>query len=481
MWTSLAGAILCAVVMFVVSWWTALITCCIIVILYRYIDYKKPDVNWGSSKQALKYNRALQLILELGKLQYHVKNFRPQFLVLTGSPSSRPRLTSFISQVSKGNGVFMCGQVVHNKHRLDLPHFNEAQWLISNKLKGFHMAVSAWTFREGVEKMLQQNGLGELSANTLIMGYKHNWMEQPVNAVEEYVNIIVDAFDHKYGVGILRAKDGFDVKNLPHDDVQTFSEEINLDDMRAGVNSATVSTAELAREAEDVMSDGEEKEVHAVNNIQSDDNGIEMEEIQEKRDEENPSPSSVSNIDQYRGFGAEKPKGTIDVYWLSDDGGLSILLPYLLSQSPYWTSTKMRVFFSGKNKREMGYDKARMAALLSKFRIEFSSVEIVDGLSSPPIDSSVDAYVKFFPSEEFDEGGRPVLDAKTLQYIRIGELLRENSKLASNTELIVVTMPVPRHNTPPLQYMSWLETISSDLPPLLLLRGNQSDALTFYC
>ena len=58
------------------------------------------DVNWGSSKQALKYNRALQLILELGKLQYHVKNFRPQFLVLTGSPSSRPRLTSFISQVT---------------------------------------------------------------------------------------------------------------------------------------------------------------------------------------------------------------------------------------------------------------------------------------------------------------------------------------------------------------------------------------------
>ena len=56
--------------------------------------------------------------------------------------------------------MFMCGQVVHNKHRLDLHHFNESQWLISNKLKGFHMAVSAWTFREGVEKMLQQNGLG---------------------------------------------------------------------------------------------------------------------------------------------------------------------------------------------------------------------------------------------------------------------------------------------------------------------------------
>ena len=31
-----------------------------------------------------------------------------------------------------------------------------------------------------------------------------------------------------------------------------------------------------------------------------DDNGIELDEIQEKRDEENVSPTSVSNIDQYR-------------------------------------------------------------------------------------------------------------------------------------------------------------------------------------
>ena len=40
--------------------------------------------------------------------------------------------------------------------------------------------------------------------------------------------------------------------------------------------------------------------------------------------------------------------GTIDVYWLSDDGGLSILIPYLLSQSKFWSNTKLRVFAYGK-------------------------------------------------------------------------------------------------------------------------------------
>lgn len=29
-------------------------------------------------------------------------------------------------------------------------------------------------------------------------------------------------------------------------------------------------------------------------------------------------------------------------------------------------------------------------------------------------------------------------------------------------------------------YMSWLDTLSKDLPPLLLVRGNHQSVLTFY-
>ena len=36
------------------------------------------------------------------------------------------------------------------------------------------------------------------------------------------------------------------------------------------------------------------------------------------------------------------------MYWLSDDGGLSILVPYLLSQSKFWSGTSLRVFAYGK-------------------------------------------------------------------------------------------------------------------------------------
>eukprot|EP00116_Pleurobrachia_bachei_P019314 sb/3479576/ len=193
---------------------------------------------------------------------------------------------------------------------------------------------------------------------------------------------------------------------------------------------------------------------------------------------ETPEEADESPLAQYRGFDGNKPKGqSIDVYWLSDDGGLSILVPYLLTQSSYWKNASLRVFAAG-HEGEIHSGRIRMATLLNKFRIEFGSVEIVVGLDQKPAQSSINAYMEYRPKLEEEEEGEE-LDAKTLQYIRIGELLRENS--TDNTKLIVVTLPVPRDHTPALQYMSWLEAERAGKAHILLLRGNQQDALTFYC
>jgi hypothetical protein len=56
-----------------------------------------------------------------------------------------------------------------------------------------------------------------------------------------------------------------------------------------------------------------------------------------------------------------------------------------------------------------------------------------------------------------------------------------NHKDNPNNPTPLRTLPVPRDSTPAPKYMSWLEVMSSNLPPILMLRGNQQDALTFYC
>ncbi|CAL4065736.1 unnamed protein product, partial [Meganyctiphanes norvegica] len=77
-WVSLLGGILCVLVMFAIDWITALITFGIILGLYTFVSYRKPDVNWGSSTQAQIYISALKSTQDLMQVEEHVKNFRPQ-------------------------------------------------------------------------------------------------------------------------------------------------------------------------------------------------------------------------------------------------------------------------------------------------------------------------------------------------------------------------------------------------------------------
>lgn len=52
-------------------------------------------------------------------------------------------------------------------------------------------------------------------------------------------------------------------------------------------------------------------------------------------------------------FHNKQTKGTIDVWWLYDDGGLTMLIPYIISMRSNWSNCKIRVFALTNNKMEM--------------------------------------------------------------------------------------------------------------------------------
>ena len=49
-------------------------------------------------------------------------------------------------------------------------------------------------------------------------------------------------------------------------------------------------------------------------------------------------------IDEIQQFRVKKREGVIDVWWLYDDGGLTILLPHILQTRKQFSDCKMRVF-----------------------------------------------------------------------------------------------------------------------------------------
>jgi solute carrier family 12 sodium/potassium/chloride transporter 2 len=51
-------------------------------------------------------------------------------------------------------------------------------------------------------------------------------------------------------------------------------------------------------------------------------------------------------------FRLKQKRGTIDVWWLYDDGGLSMLLPHILTTRATWGNSKIRVFCLAGNQEE---------------------------------------------------------------------------------------------------------------------------------
>jgi solute carrier family 12 sodium/potassium/chloride transporter 2 len=505
--------------MFVIRWYFALATIVIVGALYMFVDILKPDINWGSSTQAFLYAYSMRNLLKLEKLEGHVKNFRPQFLVLTGAPSSRPDMVHFFNQIGRDVGVMVCGHVLlgnYTENRRTLLQVSEQQrkWLRREKVKAFCNVVSANTLQEGVRSLLQLTGLGKLRPNTIVVGYKRNWERCSEREVEDYVALLHDAFDLNFGVVIFRLRAGFDATEKKDDTGDnpevTVGGHAPLKAELSGRRSASPSldarkrnsTAPLLEPTEGPSQGSEFTEIPLLPLAgrspasQRPYHPLEMEEEEEDGGsyhralsegrlefEEWGRRSSVTSAARELGrelvtmpsrFEQVQQRGTIDVWWIYDDGGLAILLPYLLSRHPIWKNCKLRIF-TGASSRGIDKAKLRMTSLLQKFRISFSEVIEVTGIGEKPSMESVDRYrqLPVGSSEEDDKE----LDKLTNRHIRLGELLREHS---SNARMIVMTISVPQRGVPSQRYMSWLETMSRDLPPILLMRGNQTTVLTFY-
>ncbi|KAJ4451626.1 hypothetical protein ANN_03095 [Periplaneta americana] len=461
MWLSLAGAILCVFVMFLISWWTALVTLACVLALYLIVSYRKPDVNWGSTTQAQTYKNALQSVLQLNNVEDH-------------SPVSQ-RVRNILT-------------------------YKAHSWLRSHKIKAFYTHVDEVNFEEGAKALLQASGVGKLRPNILLMGYKGDWRECEKEDLAMYFEVMHKALDMYMAVAILRLQEGLDYSKVVADEddlVNGISSVVGVGEkgiIRTRQNSQESLPRNQSFSQMSQESDHQENKNNATSVLNS---------RKEKRKRE-------SKADLYRGpggstlpkdvlnnltqFQKKQKKGTIDVWWLYDDGGLTLLLPYIISTRRNWSASKLRVFALANKKDELEFEQRNMASLLAKFRIDYSDLKVIPDITKKPKETTVaffDSLISEFKQLDVNtDNGMPTdpmaiteaellaMNDKTNRHLRLRELIKENSLDAN---LIVMTLPMPRKNVVSATlYMAWLETLTRDMPPFLLVRGNQTSVLTFY-
>ncbi|CAH1407510.1 unnamed protein product [Nezara viridula] len=507
MWLSLLGAIMCTGIMFLISWWTALLTLCCILALYLIVSHRKPDVNWGSSTQAQTYKNALLSVHQLNRVDDHVKNYCPQILVLSGSPNCRPPLIDFAYLITKNISLLICGNISERalqQRTRNMLTFKAQNWLYYHKIKAFFASVDGTTLEVGAQSLMQASGLGKLKPNVLMMGYKSDWQTCKKEELSMYFNVINKALDLYLSLAILRLQEGLDYSDvLKESEVVNITADNNIptktkedaEVMTRNVSYSQISqassTSDLSVPSTPITSRSavnknpnvenetpvakstpkEEKEYHFSRaNLYKNAGGVEL-------------PKEVlNNLTQFR---KKQKKGIIDVWWLYDDGGLTLLLPYIISTRSAWVDCKLRVFTLANKKDDLLFEQRSMASLLSKFRIDYSDLKVIPDITKKPLDSTVSYFQSLIQPLGKNGSGAAVTESeleavqdKTNRHLRLRELLLENS---SNSNLIVMTLPMPRKNiiTASL-YMAWLEVLTKDMPPFLLVRGNQQSVLTFY-
>ncbi|CAF4829096.1 unnamed protein product [Pieris macdunnoughi] len=501
MWLSLVGSMVCVAIMFVISWITALVTIAFLLALYLLVSYRKPDVNWGSTTQAQTYKTALSGVHQLNRVTEHVKNYRPQILVLAGFPGERALLTDFTYLLTKGLSLMLCGHIVQSQinHRTREALTNRAyHWFLKRKIKSFYSVVDGVDLKDGASALIQASGLGKLKPNILLMGFKENWQSCNIDEVADYVEIMHKSLDVHMAIALLRVEGGLYSSETLDDDLQTCLHDLNAKD-------ASVVSRSMGDSLKESKS-SESLNTHSRGSSMSDLSLGSPEHVSRdpgaKPDKTTDSCKNSKGIGRRIGIGAarrassftsveqftRRQNGTVDVWWLYDDGGLTLLLPYILSTRRAWASSPLRVFTLVNKNTEMDIEERNMASLLSKFRIDYSALKMISDITKKPKESTLAYFEKLIapfkvPDDTPDNGGISEADFlaardRTYRHLRLRELIGEHSH---NARLVCVTQPMPRRRGVPAPlYMAWLTAIATAAKQTLLVRGNHAAVLTFY-
>ena len=323
-WISLVGTALCIVVMFLMDYTTALITFICIICLYIYVHIRKPDVNWGSSSQSQSFITALKAVQTLGKVEDHVKNYRPKIMVLSGCPESRPCLVDFANLLTKRLSLLQCAHVIDSDQdwkSISITKNKAEKWFLANQIKAFYCLFRNDSFSEGVRAAIELSGLGKLSPNMMLIGFNNKW-QTDLDHAKDYFKTLKTVFDLHLAVGVLRVQGGFDISELFGNNCEKASIAITRQRKLSEMSEGSVdheSESQDKKIKQDLLDKIKSKKslAQVLSMPVNDKNGNEIQD------------EVIERMLQYRN--KTKKHGTIDVYWLYDDGGLTLLLPYILT------------------------------------------------------------------------------------------------------------------------------------------------------
>ncbi|EAX93858.1 Amino acid permease family protein [Trichomonas vaginalis G3] len=160
----------------------------------------------------------------------------------------------------------------------------------------------------------------------------------------------------------------------------------------------------------------------------------------------------------------------IDVWWLSDDGGLVLLLGYLIQKKKSWEKCQLRVLTAAPRNDGLSDVQVRVSKLLQLFRID-AEVIVIPGIDDKPGDDTINMW-----NERGIEEGDENQKRKVQTFLRLRELILDNS---AHSSMVLCSMPIPRATQDAKVWLGTIDIVSDSMPPFIWVHGNGENVVTF--
>uniref|UniRef100_A0A7N5ZVS1 Solute carrier family 12 member 5a n=1 Tax=Anabas testudineus TaxID=64144 RepID=A0A7N5ZVS1_ANATE len=186
-WTlSFLGMSLCLTLMFLCSWYYAIVAMAIAGSIYKYIEFAGAEKEWGDGIRGLSLSAARYALMRLEEGPPHTKNWRPQLLVLVSTDAEQnveqPRLLSLTNQLKAGKGLTIVGTALQGTYLDNHEQAQRAEQALhklmeTEKVKGFCQVTVSSNLRDATSHLLQASGLGGLKHNAVLVSWPRNWKQ----------------------------------------------------------------------------------------------------------------------------------------------------------------------------------------------------------------------------------------------------------------------------------------------------------------
>jgi amino acid transporter len=209
-WASLAGTILCGLVMVAIDPISGVVAASILAAIYQWIRRTAVPARWRDSRRAYRFRRIREGLKEISAEKAGATDWQPQILAFTYGLERRERVLQFASWMSGNSGIVTAALLIEgpglsaeSQRRCSEAEEELQAEIDEHHLDAYPLAVAGENIRSAMATLVQAWGIGPVRSNTVLVNWLGDGADPDSSAALWYGHMLAGATRLRQNVVVL--------------------------------------------------------------------------------------------------------------------------------------------------------------------------------------------------------------------------------------------------------------------------------------